>query len=192
MKTYYPAFLNLEKRRCLVVGGGAVALRKAKALLKAKAKVFVVSPAFTTAFKALSKKRSVSLVKREFKASDLKGAQLVICATDDAKLNSAVSKIAQRENILVNVVDVPVHSNFIVPASFSRGPLTIAISTSGASPLVAKRIRLDLEKRFGKDYGSFLKKMQKARGSIIKKFPDAKARKKAFAKMINQFMKGRS
>lgn len=164
-------------------------MRKAKSLLKAKAKVFVVSPAFVGAFKALSKNRNPSFIKRQFKPSDLNGIQLVICATDDAKLNSSVAKMAQRKNIPVNVVDVPVQSNFIVPSSFSRGPLTIAISTAGASPLMAKRIRLDLEKRFSKDYGSFLKRMQRIRKEVIRKFPDAKARKRAFAKMIDEFVR---
>lgn len=153
MAEFYPAFLNLKGLPCLVVGGGKVAERKAKSLLSCAAVVKVVSPRLTPALQELAAGGQIEYLPREFRPSDLEGVFLVIAATDSKEVNREVAREARSRNLLVNVVNDPQSGNFYVPAAVRRGPLQIAVSTSGRSPLLARRIRERLEGEFGPAYG---------------------------------------
>lgn len=149
---YYPLFLDLTGKKCLVVGGGQVALRKVKMLLEHSAGVVVVSPEVCPEMAGLVETGQVQLLKREYRQGDLAGAVIAIAATGDVGINLRVSAEARSIGVLVNVVDDAGNSDFIVPSYFRRGDVTIAVSTAGKSPALARRIRTDLERRFGDGY----------------------------------------
>ncbi len=142
---FYPAFVNIKGRRCVVVGGGRVAERKVLSLLQCGAEVAVVSPRLTEGLKALKEEGAVEHIERRYRSGDLEGAFLVICATDSQTLNRKVYNDAEDLGLLVNVVDTPELCNFIVPSVVRRGDVTIAISTSGRSPYTARWLRERIE-----------------------------------------------
>jgi precorrin-2 dehydrogenase/sirohydrochlorin ferrochelatase len=150
--TYYPIFLDLTQRRCLVVGGGTVAERKVQGLLEARAAVTVVSPILTTALTRWAVEGVLTCLPRTFQDDDVEGHTLVIAATDRVETNLQVAAAARRRNLWVNVVDTPQACDFIAPAVVRRGSLQIAISTGGKSPLLAKRLRQGLEALIGEEY----------------------------------------
>ncbi len=174
MGRYYPVCLSLDGKLCLVVGGGAVALRKVKSLLDAGAQVTVVSPEFCD---GLRKLKDVRHIRRRFRDADVAGGGLVYAATNDAALNSAVAAAARKQGALVNVVDTPAECDFIVPSTLTRGEMTISISTGGASPALSRRLRLELEKLFPKSYGRFVALLAKLRAEVVKALPDAARRR---------------
>ncbi|TAN43078.1 MAG: bifunctional precorrin-2 dehydrogenase/sirohydrochlorin ferrochelatase [Nitrospirae bacterium] len=178
MSLYYPAFINLKGKECVVVGGGRVAERKIAQLIKAGGLVKVISPAITEGLKKQKTKRKIVHIERKYRKGDLKGAFLVVAATSDGKINQAVSQDAES---LVNVVDQPALANFIVPSLISRGPLTIAVSTAGASPALARAIREELESSYPADVGQFLRFIKKMREAALKDIPD-KVLREAFLK----------
>jgi siroheme synthase-like protein len=143
---YYPIFLDLRDKPVLVVGAGNVALRKAKGLLEAGARVRAVAPAGVPEFEKLP----VNWLRRKFRVADLKGVCLVFTATDDREVNAAVARAAKRLGIPVNVADAPGECDFFVPARIRRGDLQIAISTSGRSPRIAAGLRRQIERQVGK------------------------------------------
>ncbi len=166
---YYPAFLNLKSRKTVVVGGGKVAERKVSALLKAGADVTVISPSITPGLqKELSRKRIMHL-SRTYRRGDLRGAFLAIAATDSPETNRRVSKDAPA---LVNVVDVPAECNFIAPSVVRRGPLLLAVSTSGTSPAFARTLRKELEKSYGPELSEYLKFLKKLRAKAMTAIPE--------------------
>ena len=175
---YYPAFLNLKSRKAVVVGGGKVAERKVSALLKAGADVTVISPSIIPGLqKELSRKRIIHL-SRTYRRGDLRGALLVIAATDSPETNRRVSKDAPA---LVNVVDVPAECNFIAPSVVRRGPLLLAVSTSGTSPALARTLRKELEKSYGPDLSEYLRFVRKVRAKAMAAIPE-KDKREAFLK----------
>lgn len=137
----YPAFLRLDGKRVLLVGGGAAAARKARALARCGARVTLVAPRVAAA----ARRAAERVVERGFRARDLAGVALAVCATDDEALNARVSRLCRRRGIWANVVDRPALCDFIVPAVVRRGPLSIAVSTGGASPFMARRLRRRLQ-----------------------------------------------
>ena len=143
---HYPLFLNLTDQPVIVIGGGVVAKRKIRSLLAAGAHVTVISPYATRLPK------SVRWLHRRYQRGDLRDARLVVAATDDQTVNEQVCAEAKRRKLLVNCVAPPSAGNFIVPAVARRGRLTIAVSTGGASPALAKQLRRDLERLLRKDY----------------------------------------
>jgi siroheme synthase-like protein len=149
---YYPLLLNIQGKKCLVIGGGEVALRKVQTLLEHGAIVDIVSPAFCSELNQLGKGGAVQAINRAYKAEDLNDALLVIAATDDAKVNEKVAAEARKRGILINVVDKPDISDFIVPSSFRRGDIIVAVSTSGKSPALARKIRSELETNLKAEY----------------------------------------
>jgi siroheme synthase-like protein len=151
--TYYPILLNIEGRKCLVVGGGKVALRKVKVLLEHGANVEVVSPVFCSEINQLAADGAIRAIQRDYKSENLQHAFIAIAATDDAKTNKRVASEARRRGVLTNVVDDPKKSDFIVPSYFERGDIIIAVSTSGRSPALARKIRRQLEANFQDEYG---------------------------------------
>ena len=133
MPQYFPISLDIARRHCVVVGGGEIALRKVQALLDCQAAVTVVSPAFCRGLTELANNGSITLVQRKYQTGDLQGATLAITATDERETNLQVSCEAKERAVLVNVVDEPASSDFVVPSYFYRGDITIAVSTAGRS-----------------------------------------------------------
>ena len=164
---FYPIFIELEGKTVLVVGGGNVAQRKTETLLKFGASIRIVSRELTQKLKKLVESKEIRHIGEEFKDEHLNGALLVIAATDDKLLNQKISESARVKNLLINAVDQPSDCNFIVPSIINRGDLLIAISTSGKSPALAKRIRKDLEGQFGSEYEVFLTLMGRLRTEIL-------------------------
>jgi precorrin-2 dehydrogenase/sirohydrochlorin ferrochelatase len=149
---YYPLLLNIRGKKCLVVGGGEVALRKAQMLLEHGAAVEIVSPSFCPELDALVKDGAIRAAERAYKTEDLNNALLVVAATDDVKINKKIAAEAGRKGILINVVDEPDISDFIVPSYFRHGDIIVAVSTSGKSPALARKIRSELETDLKAEY----------------------------------------
>jgi precorrin-2 dehydrogenase/sirohydrochlorin ferrochelatase len=150
--SYYPAFLDLSGRRCVVFGGGRVALRKVMMLLEFGGRVEVVSPELCTEVRELEANQSIGVRQRGYRPEDLDGALLAIAATDDRATNEHIAAAARDRGVLINVVDVPGLCDFIVPAYLRRGDLTIAVSTSGTGPALARKVRMRLENEFCEEY----------------------------------------
>jgi precorrin-2 dehydrogenase/sirohydrochlorin ferrochelatase len=141
MPAYYPVYLNLTGKRCVVFGGGAVAEGKIPHLLEAGARVTIVSPKVTPAIQEAARRGELEWQSREYQPSDLEGAFLSIAATSMRQVNQQISEKAARLGVLVNVVDDPSHCAFIAPSVVKRGPVTLAISTGGTSPALARKLR---------------------------------------------------
>ena len=169
---YYPLMLKVKGEPCLVVGGGSVALQKARALRKAGADVTAVSPAFTPAFERLKVRR----IRRPFRTGDVARRILVIAATDSPKVNRAVFSACRKRGIPVNVVDVPELCSFIVPSILRRGPVVIAVSTSGESPSLAKQLRRRLDAILPRSLGRLARRLGTARRRILRALPPSPAR----------------
>lgn len=186
MNYLYPIFLNLEDKKCLVVGGGEVAERKVKGLLESKADVTVISPDISEYTANLAEERRIIYKKRAYKKGDLKSFFLVIGATDSAEINELISIEAKESGILCNIVDSPEFCNFFVPSVVSSGDLKIAVSTNGKSPALAKKIRKELENIYGSEYALFLNYLGKLREKLLKmKNINDKKRKEIFENIVN-------
>jgi len=178
---FYPAFLDVNGARCLVVGGGAVATRKTRRLLDAGAVVTVVSPETSEALDAMSSgERAIEIRCKAFESSELEGVFLVVAAAGDPAVNEAVAREARARGILVNVVDQPALSTFIVPATVSRGKLQVAVSTGGASPAFAKRLRERLEGLLNPRLASYLEDMAEVRALVLEQVSDMRKRAEIF------------
>lgn len=174
MAKYYPIFLNIQGKKCVVVGGGNVAWRKVCSLKEAGAKVTVVSPDFCP---ELEGEAGVERIQQKYDTAILKGAALVIASTDDGVVNKKVYRDAIESGILVNVVDKPELCSFIVPASVMRGNLCISISTGGASPALARNIRENLEQHFGEEYDEFTKLLSEMRQQMLSEIKNESIRR---------------
>jgi siroheme synthase-like protein len=163
----YPVFAIVADRSCLVVGGGLVGERKVQDLVLAGARVTVVSRELTPALALMAAQGEIRYLKEDFSEEHLAGMVLVIGATDDPQVNVLVSAAAQARGIWVNVVDAPELCTFIVPAQVRRGDLLIAIGTGGASPALARKLRLELEQHFGPEYGPYLALLQEVRDRLL-------------------------
>jgi siroheme synthase-like protein len=181
----YIACLRLGGRSCLVVGGGAVGLEKVEGLLACGAEVTVVAPDAVPELSAYADEGSIRWERRGFADTDLDGRFLAIAATGDTEVNIAVYDGAERRAMLVNVVDVPPLCNFILPAILRTGPLAIAISTAGASPALAKRIRDEIAAAFGEDYARLAVILNDARGWAKATLPTYQDRKRFFEGIVN-------
>lgn len=148
----YPVFLRIAGRRCVVIGGGAVAERKVESLLAAGAQVAVVSPTLTARLAAWAARGEIAHAARPYRGGDLTGAVLAYAATDDEALHAVIAQEAAAAGVLLNVVDRPQWCSFIVPSILSRGELTVAVSTSGGSPALARRVRDEIERALGPEY----------------------------------------
>jgi precorrin-2 dehydrogenase len=160
---YVPIFLDVTGRECVVVGGGEVAARKVESLLEAGARVTVVSPRLSPALESFAASGAVTHIARAYQRGDIRGCVLVYAATDRPKLHRELAAEARALGIPVNVVDVPELCTFIAPAVVKRGALQIAISTGGASPAFAARLRRELEDHFGTEYARTLEVLRAAR-----------------------------
>jgi precorrin-2 dehydrogenase/sirohydrochlorin ferrochelatase len=160
---YIPIFLDVTGRECVVVGGGEVAARKVEWIIEAGAHVTVVSPTLSPPMKAIVASGLVTHLARNYQRGDIRGCVLVYAATDDPKLHRELAAEARTLGIPVNVVDVPELCTFIAPAVVKRGALQIAISTGGAAPAFAARLRRNLEDQFGDEYARTLEVLRAAR-----------------------------
>ncbi len=184
MVKYYPVNISLKNKKCVVLGAGIVALRKVKRLLECQAVVSVIAQEIVPQLKRLFEKKKIIFKNKKADLKDLKGAFLVVAATDDRKLNALVSAYCLKKNILVNVVDSVQECNFILPSVLRRGSLAISVSTDGVSPALAKKIRRDIQQRFGFEYAKLLSLMRKIRPEALKKISNLRARNRFFEKIF--------
>jgi len=185
---YLPINLDIRNRRCVVVGGGSVAERKVEALREFDADVLVVAPRLTPALESLVSENAILHESREFSPECLHNASLVIAATGNHHVNASVSFIAERLRIPVNVVDDPVSCTFIMPAIVRRGDLVISVSTSGKSPLLARRIKERLESEIGSEYGVLVELIGILRNEVQAKYADPDQRKQALERIFDSEM----
>jgi siroheme synthase-like protein len=182
---FYIACLKLRNRRCLVVGGGDIGLEKAEGLLACDGDVVVVAPEAGPRLEALAAEGSIVWEQREYRPEDLEGTFMVIACTDDTDVNIRIYEDAERRAMLVNVVDVPPLCNFILPAIVRTGPLAIAISTAGASPALAKRMKAEVSELFGEEYATLAIMLNDARGWAKGTLPTYQDRKAFFESIVN-------
>ena len=183
---FYIACLRLKNRRCVVVGGGEVGLEKVEGLLACDADVTLISPEAHSELVQLALEGSIRWERREYGgAGDLEGALIAIAATDDTDLNIRVFQDAEERAMLVNVVDVPPLCNFILPAIVRTGPLAVAISTAGASPALAKRMKREIAELFGEPYANLAILLNEARGWAKGTLPTYQDRKVFFESIVN-------
>ena len=159
----YPLFLDLTNQSAVVIGAGSVATRKIRTLLRAGAAVTVISPQATMSIRRLALTKRVRWVRRRYRPGDLRDARLAIAATNDLAVNQFICAEAKHHKLLVNCIAPPVAGNFFVPSLVRHGAISLAISTDGASPAFAKRLRRDLEHFLGDGYPQLLKAMSAAR-----------------------------
>jgi siroheme synthase-like protein len=183
---FYIACLRLSGRRCVVVGGGDVGLEKVEGLLACDADVTLIAPEAHPELAQLALEGSIRWEQREYAgAADLDGALIAIAATDDTDLNIRVFEDAEARAMLVNVVDVPPLCNFILPAIVRTGPLAVAISTAGASPALAKRMKREIGELFGEPYATLAILLNDARGWAKATLPTYQDRKEFFESIVN-------
>ena len=166
MSAYYPVFLDLNGRSCVIIGGGEVAERKIKGLRECHARVTVISPEVTPGIEEMAGRDELEWIPREYVEGDLRGAFLAIAATDRQEVNKAIAGEAETESVILNVVDNAPLCTFIAPSVLKRGEVTIAISTGGASPALARKLRESLEHSEVLGYASLAGVLSSARKEI--------------------------
>ena len=182
----YVACLKLSGRRCVVIGGGDIGLEKVEGLLACDGEITLVAPEAIEPLAEMAEEGSIRWERRAYAGvNDLDGALMVIAATDDSEVNIGVSEDAERRSMLVNVVDVPPLCNFILPAIVRTGPLAIAISTAGASPALAKRMKREIADAFGEPYARLAVILNDARGWAKATLPTYQDRKQFFEGIVN-------
>lgn len=181
---FYIACLRLRGRRALVVGGGEVGLEKVEGLLACDASVTLVAPQVHPELQRLAAEGSITWHARPYEHADLDGCLIAIAATGDTDVNIAVFNDAEARAMLVNVVDVPPLCNFILPAIVRTGPLAVAISTAGASPALAKRMKREVAELFGEPYATLAILLNDARGWAKGTLPTYQDRKRFFEEIV--------
>jgi siroheme synthase-like protein len=179
---YYMACLDVSGRRCVVVGGGTVGLEKAAGLAACGARVTVVSPELHESFAGLD----VEWVPREYRGGDLDGAFIVIAATNDTDVNSQIFRAAEQLGKLCNVADVPELCNFILPAVHREGPIAVAVSTGGASPALAKRLRSQIAELVGPEHAELAEELRALRPEVKELFPTYEERRDFFEDLVTE------
>ncbi|MCP5004139.1 MAG: bifunctional precorrin-2 dehydrogenase/sirohydrochlorin ferrochelatase [Planctomycetes bacterium] len=183
MPRYYPVYLDISGKKCVIVGGGKVAFRKACSLQDAGGEVAVVSPDICM---ELEKQKGLTVVKKNYEEGFIDNAFLVIAATDNEEVNKRVVADAEKRNIMINVVDCPELCSFTVPSTINRGDLCISISTAGASPAFAKNIRRELEGIFGPEYEEFVNLLSKMRTLALSNITDESRRRKILQRFAGE------
>lgn len=182
----YPINLNLSQKSCAVLGGGSVAWRKVNALLKADAVITVISPTLIEPLTKLAKAKKLLHKEQLYRQGDLMNFFLVICATDDQKINRCAAKEASENGALVNVVDASFPSDFTVPAQISRGDLLMTVSTGGKSPAFSRALSKELAQTYGEAYGVYLELLANAREEMKTRLKTSKDREFFWQKVMNQ------
>jgi siroheme synthase-like protein len=182
---FYIACLKLSGRKCLVVGGGEIGLDKVEGLLACDGDVTLIAPDAIEPLQELAREGSIRWEQRDYRPEDLEGTFMVIASTDDTDVNIGIYEDAERRAMLVNIVDVPPLCNFILPAIIRTGPLAIAISTAGASPALAKRIRNEIADEYGEPYAKLAVMLNDVRGWAKGTLPTYQDRKAFFESIVN-------
>jgi len=186
---HYPLFLDISGKSCIVIGGGKIAERKVAMLLKFNAQVKVISPKINGALSKLLKSGKIAVIEREYKDGDLDGASLVFAATNKKDINVRIKKEAAMKGILVNVVDDPVLCDFIVPSIVKKGPIVIAISTSGVLPSLSKKLRKEISEYITEDYIKYVNIVGYFRKYLINNVKNKRKRAEIMAEISNTDMK---
>ena len=184
--TLFPMFLKLAGRPCLVVGAGTVAESKIASLIEADAQVLVVAPDATPGVRSWAQAKQVEWRQRGFQPGDLDGMFIVVAATSSTELHEQIFREARRRGALCNIVDVPELCDFYYPAVVQRGALQIAVSTSGQSPALAQRLRVELEEQFGPEYEAWLEYLGEARDKLQSREMDPEERKLLLHKLASR------
>ena len=182
---FYIACLRLAGRTSVVIGGGDIGLEKVEGLLACGGDVVLVAPEAHPALQELATEGSITWHQREYRAEDLEGCLIAIAATNDTDVNIGVFNDAEKRAMLVNVVDVPPLCNFILPAIVRTGPLAVAISTAGASPALAKRMKREIGELFGEPYATLAILLNDVRGWAKGTLPTYQDRKEFFESIVN-------
>jgi len=186
----YPINLDLNKKKVLLVGGGKVALRKFKRLMKTGAFVKIVSPKLKNNFSIYLEKKNIinkyRYFKRKFHENDLNDIWLVIAATDNKKINTRIAKLAKEKKLLTNIVDDKDSSNFTLPSVVNRGDFMLTFSTNGKLPALSRKLRIEFEEKFGDEYELYLEEIGKIRKKIIDEIDDIEKRKYIFRNLANR------
>jgi siroheme synthase-like protein len=183
---YYPILLDLRDKKCVVIGGGRIAQRKACSLLKNQAQVSVISPTLTAGLKRLFKKGKILWIRSDYKREFLRRAFLVVAATNNKQINLRVYQDTKGANILINIVDSPKESTFIVPAVIQNKDLIISVSTSGKVPYLARRMKEDIKKTVIPRYIKALGILEIARQELKESCRSAKRRKTILAQLTRK------
>jgi precorrin-2 dehydrogenase/sirohydrochlorin ferrochelatase len=182
----FPIFLKLGGRPCLVVGAGTVAESKIASLIEADAKVLVVAPDATPGVRSWAQAKRIEWRQRGFQPGDLAGIFIVVAATSSTELHKQIFQEARRRGVLCNIVDVPELCDFYYPAVVQRGALQLAVSTSGQSPALAQRLRIELEEQFGPEYEAWLEYLGEARDKLLSQKLDPEERKRLLHKLASK------
>jgi len=181
----FPIFVKLTKKKCVVVGAGKIASAKAAGLFRNHAQVVVIGPRATAWIQSQARAGKLIWHKRNFRGEDVAGAFLVIAATNSSATNQAVFRACRAQGALCNVVDDPEHCDFYYPAVVRRGPLQIAIATGGRSPALARRLRIELERQFGPEYGAWVEHVGKMRKQILRQHVGEEERRKSMDRIAS-------
>jgi len=184
-RSFYPLFIDISDKSCIVFGGGKVAERKIRMLLNFNAHVKVISPEVTKALKKLANANKIELLLSEYAPGNLHDSVLVFAATNNDKINERIKKEAARMKIPVNVVDNPSLCDFFVPSIIKKGPIVIAISTSGTLPMLSKKLRQEIEKNITKDHIHYARTIGKLRKDLLNDIQSKKKRKAIMNKIKN-------
>ena len=182
---FYIACLKLTGRRCVVVGGGEIGLDKVEGLLACGGDVVLIAPEAGAPLEELAREGSITWEQRDYRPEDLEGTFMVIASTDDTDVNIGIYHDAEKRAMLVNIVDVPPLCNFILPAIVRTGPLAVAISTAGASPALAKRMKREIAELFGEEYAELAIILNEVRGWAKGTLPTYQDRKAFFEEIVN-------
>lgn len=186
----YPIILELTGRTVLVAGGGGVARRKVKDLLRAGAKVRLVAPRVEVELEESAAAGRIEWRPRAFEPDDLKGCRMVIAATDDPRVNRRIAETADRVGIWSNVADQPELGDFSVPARFERGSLLVTVSTGGASPLLAAKLKNELAEKFGPEWGPYIGLLKRVRTVILARGRAAAENREVFNRVVEADLLG--
>ena len=184
----YPAMLDLKEKKCVVIGGGKVALRKVKTLLNSFAKVKIISPSICSEMAEMAKhhntKNYLEWLQKVYEKKDLCGAFMVFACTDDSSINTTISRDARSKGLMINCVNPPEESNFIVPASVNNGDLTISISTGGASPALSKKLKEKIQQEFVSGWDKYIELLKYCRQEIKNQVNDENRRKDIYYEIL--------
>lgn len=182
---YYPVYLDLRGRRCVVIGGGRTAYEKARGLLQAGAEVTIIARDVEPDLEGLIQGGRVRVLRRDYRPGDLEGAFLVISAALDPEVNGRVWEEAEERGILINAVDDVPHCNFIAPSILQQGDLIVAISTSGVAPALAVRLRQRLAEGLGPEHARFLEILRPLRHVLAQRYPDFEERRAVWYRLVD-------
>jgi precorrin-2 dehydrogenase/sirohydrochlorin ferrochelatase len=182
--SFFPSYINLDNKKILLVGGGAIALEKLEKLIEFTTDITVISKEISSEFLEYATRYNISIIKKAYQKGDIDGFDIVVVATDSISLHKEIYQESRDSRILVNSVDDTAYCDFIFPSYIKKGDLTISISTSGASPAMAKRVRLYIEKLIPENIADFLKEMRELRRTI----PKGKERMRFFEEKSDKFI----